>query len=140
MSEAQMIQFELVSPEEKLISEPVKMATIPGEEGEFGVGPMHSALVASLKPGVVKLTDANGEKRSIFITGGFADVTAELCTILAEEAVNVNDMDKAAIEQQIADLKEDVAAAVEPADKKRIEKKLKMAKAKLGAVTGELVF
>ncbi|MCB1650682.1 MAG: ATP synthase F1 subunit epsilon [Alphaproteobacteria bacterium] len=133
------IQFELVSPEEKLISQPVQMAVIPGEEGEFGVQVGHSALVASLKPGVVTLTDEQGEKRKIFITGGFADVTAQLCTVLAEEAVNVDDLDVAAIEQQLANLKEDLGLAAEALDKARINKKIALAKARLSAATGQLV-
>ena len=89
MSEARAIQFELVSPEEKLVSEPVAMAVIPGDEGEFGVLVGHSALVASLKPGVVELSVDGQDNRRIFIASGFADVTPEQCTILAEEAVNV---------------------------------------------------
>lgn len=140
MSEAQtMMNFELVSPEERLISEPVAMATIPGEEGEFGVALGHSALVASLKPGVVKLQLADGEAREVFITGGFADVTGELCTILAEQAVNLSDMDQGAIEQELKDLNDDLGLAEGETDKKRIERKIILAKAKLTAVTGELV-
>jgi len=138
MSETQMINFELVSPEEKLMSEPVVMAIIPGDEGEFGVMAGHSSLVASLKPGVVRLKMAEGEERKIFITGGFADVTGALCTILAEEAANVSDLDEAAIRQDLADLKEDLGLAEGAVDKKRVERKIALAKAKLSAVSGEL--
>ena len=144
MSDAQTtIQFELVSPEEKLVSEPVKMAVIPGEEGEFGVLAGHASLVASLRPGVVELyaegEDADAPPRKIFIAGGFADVTAEACTVLAEEAVSVNDIDQAAVEQQIANLNEDLGLAEEAADKARIERRLDLAKARLQAVSGQLV-
>ena len=133
MSE-QTINFELVSPEAKLVSEPVHMAVIPGEEGEFGVLAEHSSLVASLKPGVVELiTEEGGEKRKIFIAGGFADVTAAQCTVLAEEAFNVADLDKAEIEQQVANLNEDLGMAKEEADKVRITRKLEVANAKLEA-------
>ncbi|MCB1720904.1 MAG: ATP synthase F1 subunit epsilon [Rhodospirillales bacterium] len=134
------IQFELVSPEEKLVSAPVHMAVIPGEEGEFGVLAGHSSLVASLQPGVVALYDEpQGEPRKIFIAGGFADVSAAQCTVLAEEAVLVSDLDQAKIEQKIADLNEDLGIAEEAADKARIEKRLNLFKAKLSAVTGHLV-
>ena len=50
---SELLQFELVSPEEKLVSEPVRLAVIPGEAGEMGVGANHASIVASLKPGVV---------------------------------------------------------------------------------------
>ncbi|HOO82444.1 MAG TPA: ATP synthase F1 subunit epsilon [Alphaproteobacteria bacterium] len=133
------IQFELVSPEEKLVSQPVHMAVIPGDEGEFGVLAGHASLVASLRPGVVELYEqAGGEARKIFIAGGFADVSAEQCTVLAEEAVLVSDLDQTKIEQKIADLNEDLGIAEEAADKARIEKRLVLLKAKLSAVTGKL--
>lgn len=134
MSDTQTIQFELVSPEEKLVSEPVAMAVIPGDEGEFGVLAGHSALVASLKPGVVELSVDGQDNRRIFIAGGFADVTPEQCTVLAEEAVNVADLDKAALEQQASDLNEDIDLAKEEADKARVEKKLALVNAKLEAL------
>ena len=133
---ANPIQFELVSPEEKLVSEPVHMAVIPGEEGEFGVMSGHSALVAALKPGVVALYEKeNGTARKIFVAGGFADVTGAQCTILAEEAVDVDDLNKSDLEQKIKDLNEDLGLAKEEADKIRIEKRLSLTEAKLKAVS-----
>ncbi len=127
------IQFELVSPERKMFSEPVKMAVIPGEEGRFGVLPGHSALVAALKAGVVELEIEGQDNRKIFIAGGFADVTSEQCTVLAEEAINVADINKVALEQDIANLTEDLAAAVDKIDQARIQKRLQLAGAKMQA-------
>lgn len=135
------INFELVSPEAKLMSGPVKMAVIPGEDGEMGVGAGHASFVVSLKPGVVQLfSNDNEAPRKIFITGGFADITGENCTVLAEQAMNVEVINEGATAQEIKDLNEDLAAAVEDADKVRITRKIALAKAKLSAVTGKLVF
>ncbi len=139
MSEAQTIDFELVFPEKKLISEPVRMAVIPADEGEFGVCAGHASLVASLKPGVVKLYVDGQDERHIFITGGFADVTGEICTILAEDAVNVSDLDEDDLNQKMANLNEDLGLAEEELDKARILKRLSLVKAQLSAVTGSLV-
>ncbi len=116
------------------MSEPVVQAVIPGTEGQFGVLAGHSALVASLKSGVVELSLENGDVRRIFIAGGFADVTPELCSVLAEEAVNVNDLDQAALTQEVANLNSDLNLAAEDADKARIEKKIALVEAKLDAV------
>jgi F-type H+-transporting ATPase subunit epsilon len=139
-TQKQTINFELVSPEAKLVSEPVKMAVIPGEDGELGVGAGHSSFIVSLKPGVVQLfTNDNETPRRIFITGGFADITNENCTVLAEQAINVETIDRAAAEQDLKDLKEDLSIAQEEADKARITRKLDLAKARLQAVTGKLV-
>jgi F-type H+-transporting ATPase subunit epsilon len=140
----QAMNFELVSPEAKLVSEPVSMAVIPGEMGEMGVGYGHASFIVSLKPGVVKLytndnaTDDKGA-RKIFITGGFADITNESCTVLAEEAVNVADIEVAPVEQQIRDLTEDLSMAQNYAEKSRLTRKLALAKARLQAATGQLV-
>lgn len=128
------IQFELVSPERRLVSEPVNMAVIPGSEGQFGVLAGHSALVAALKAGVVELEVDGQDNRRIFIAGGFADVTPEQCTVLAEEAINIADLDKADLDQQAKDLNEDINLAKEAVDKARVEKKLALVNAKLEAI------
>lgn len=130
-----VINFELVSPERKLVSEPVFHAVIPGVEGEMGVGPMHSSWVVALKAGVVKLYMSKDDKspRKIFIAGGFADVTGDHCTVLAEQAVNVNEINVPELEQQIRDLTEDLGMAVEKSDKERIANRLQIAQAKLEA-------
>ena len=134
------INFELVSPEEKLVSEPVKMAVIPGIEGDMGVGAGHSSFVVALRPGVVQLFKSEGaEPRKIFIAGGFADVTGENCTVLAEQAVNVSDLDQKEVEQALVNLNEDLSRADDKLETARVEKALALVKAKLSAITGTLV-
>lgn len=131
------IHFELVSPAARLVSEPVYLAEIPGDEGVFGVMTGHCSLLSSLKPGVVRLhKEKGGDVREIFIAGGFADVTAENCTVLAEEAVAVSDLNKESLEQLLSDLNEDLGMVQEAVDKNRIKNKIVVAKAKLQAVSG----
>ncbi len=131
------IQFELVSPEEKLVSEPAFLIEIPGDEGMFGVMSGHCSLVSSLKPGVVKLHGAQGaDVRKIFIAGGFADVTPANCTILAEEAIDVKDLNKENLDSALKDLNDDLGIAEEVIDKQRIADKITIVKAKLFALSG----
>lgn len=131
------INFELVSPEEKLVSEGVYMVEIPGDEGMFGVMSGHCSLVSSLMPGVVKLHRTQGaDIRKIFIAGGFADVTPSNCTILAEEAIDVKDLNKENLEQSLKDLNDDLGLAEEAIDKQRIADKITIVKAKLVALSG----
>lgn len=138
--EAQTFNFELVSPEEKLISAPARMVVIPGEEGDFGVLANHSALVSTIRPGVIEIfANDNDAPRRIFVAGGFADVTGTSCTVLAEEAVDVKDLNREALEQSVRNLTEDLSMASGSADLERAQKKLALAKAKLAAVTGHLV-
>lgn len=128
------IHFELVSPEKKLISQDVYSVQIPGDEGEFGVLANHSSLLASLKPGVVKLYETQDSKpRTVFIAGGFADVSAKNCTVLAEEAIPVEDLNRESLEQHLKDLNEDLGMASETADKRRVHDKIVLVKAKIQA-------
>src|SRR6516225_6486620 len=87
-------QFELVSPEKILVSEEAKMVVVPGEDGDFGVLASHAPLLSAIRPGVVRVTSASGEEKKFFVAGGFADVTPSLLSVLAEEAVNVAEIDK----------------------------------------------
>src|SRR5690606_20214650 len=107
MAEAQKFNFELVSPEKVLMSEPAWQVVIPGEEGYFGVRAGHMSLIAAIKPGVVEVYKAEGATpEKIFIAGGFADVTATNCSVLAEQAVNVNEINAADVQKDIANLKD----------------------------------
>lgn len=134
MNDMTTFNFELVSPEKILISEPAWQVTIPGEEGYFGVRAGHMSLVAALKPGVVEVLSKQGAApEKIFIMGGFADVSAANCTILAEQAVNVDEIDKAQLALDIEKLAETLKNTGELADRSVIEKKLAAANLKLEA-------
>ncbi len=134
MEPNQTFNFELVSPEKILASEPAWQVTIPGEEGYFGVRAGHMSLMAAIKPGVVEVIAKEGDApKKIFIAGGFADVTAANCTILAEQAVNVADLNAATIEQDIANLNDEIKVASDTTQKSILQKKLAMAAAKLDA-------
>lgn len=141
MSEPQQndFDFELVSPERKLMSEKAWQVTIPGYEGDFGVRAGHSSLVSSIRPGVVEVVTKEGdEPTKIFIAGGFADVTASNCTVLAEEAILVNDLKQAEIEKEIADLENKIASSKDDIEVSRSVKQLTVEKARLTAITGTL--
>ena len=142
MSDAQTndnFDFELVSPERRLMSEKAWQVTIPGEEGNFGVRAGHSSLVSSIRPGVVEIVSEQGaEPTKIFIAGGFADVTAGNCTVLAEEATMLADLDQTLIETEITDIEAKLLDAKDAVENIRYSKQLALAKAKLTAVTGSL--
>jgi len=80
------LHFSLVSPERELFSGDVDQVDAPGTEGDFGVLPGHAPFMTALKPGRVKVYD--GARTVAFdIEGGFADVTPDGFTLLAEHAV-----------------------------------------------------
>ena len=84
--------FELVLPEKLLLSENTEMVVVPGAEGDFGVLIGHASLISTLRSGVINIHAKNKIDKSIFVAGGFAEVTGERCTILAEEAIFVADI------------------------------------------------
>lgn len=131
-----LIEFKLVSPEAELVSKPVKMAVMPGDLGEFGVGKNHTALVSHLQVGVVRLypTSKDDTPERIFITGGFADVTNDVCVVLAEEAINVDELDGDTLSAELKNLQHDLELAVEEGDKIRYQAQINIVNAKLRAV------
>jgi F-type H+-transporting ATPase subunit epsilon len=74
------------------------MVVVPGTEGNFGVLPGHSLLISTVRPGVIDAYDGGTIGERIFVSGGFAEVTPERCTVLADEAMPVSSLDAATIE------------------------------------------
>jgi F-type H+-transporting ATPase subunit epsilon len=116
---ADRVQFELVSPERLLFSEPVEMVVIPGSEGNFGVLPGHAPLISTIRPGMIEVYEGRTVVRRMFIVGGIAEVTPERCTVLADAAMPPEDLDRTAIESELQtvdsnlpSLRERVARAV----------------------------
>ncbi len=83
---ADTLQFELVSPERRLASIAATHVQIPGTSGDFTAMPLHAPFLSTLRPGIVKVV-APGETTEYVVTGGFAEVSPEGTTILAEQAV-----------------------------------------------------
>jgi len=125
---AEPMHFDLVSPERLLIAEEVESVVVPGSEGYFTVLARHTPFMTTLKPGLVEVKGLGGEVNKIFVRGGFADVTPAGLTILAEQAIRLQDLDAAALAQQVRDAEEDVADAKDAAAKAAAEQKLQQLK------------
>ncbi|MCB9947222.1 MAG: F0F1 ATP synthase subunit epsilon [Rhodospirillaceae bacterium] len=132
---AETLEFELVSPEKLLMQRSVEMVVVPGAEGNFAAMRGHAPVISTLRPGVIDVYDKRPEIADrIFVAGGFAEVTANRCTVLAEEAVPLSDLDSGALDQAIRDLAEDVTDAKEATARVAAEKALNVAKAKRAAL------
>lgn len=118
-------QFELVSPEKLLISEPVDMVVVPGAEGHFGVLARHQPMISTLVPGVIEVHRDGQISERLFVAGGFAEVTEERCTVLAEEAVAVSDIDASEVDRRIAALEEEITDA--DSDEERVAFRARLA-------------
>ena len=131
------VEFELVSPQKLLKSEPVEMVVVPGAEGDFGVLPGHSLLIATVRPGVIDIHEGGQVKESIFVAGGFAEVSPDGCVLLAEEAVAVADIDRPRTEQRLDAARQSLDGAEAGSEEaKTAERRLKVAEAMLAAVEG----
>ena len=87
------------------------MVTLPGSEGYFGVLAGHSPVISTLKPGVIEVKGSPQGERRYFVTSGFADVSAEKLTVLAEEAIPMESVDAELVDKRIADAEEDILQA-----------------------------
>ena len=131
---AGQLQFDLVSPERLLLSEPVDQVIVPGVEGDFAALPEHMNLISLIRPGVLYVYKGGATPERIFVGGGFAEVTATGCTVLAEQAQPVAEIDRAAAERAIADAREDVADAKDDVAKAIAQNELNVAEARLAAL------
>jgi F-type H+-transporting ATPase subunit epsilon len=131
---ADQIQFELVSPERLLVSQPVEMVVVPGAEGDFGVLPGHAPLISNVRPGIIAVFEDNKVAQRIFVAGGFAEVTPERCTVLAEAATMLEDIDRAAVEVEMRNAREDLADAKDDATRDRLEQAIAVGEAKIAVL------
>ncbi|MGH6880927.1 F0F1 ATP synthase subunit epsilon [Hypericibacter sp.] len=132
---ADKTQFELVSPERLLISKAVDMVVVPGTEGDFGVLPDHAPLISSVRPGVIAVFDGGQVTDRIFVAGGFAEVTGERCTVLAEQAIPLAELDRGRIEGELKDARDDLTDAKTDTDRAAAERAVAVAEAKMVAAT-----
>ena len=129
------VQFELVSPEKLLLSEEVEMVVVPGAEGDFGVLPGHTPVISTVRPGVIHIFEGGAVKTRIFVAGGFAEVTAESCTVLAEEAVLLDDIDRDQVEKSLQEAMEDISDAGDNSTERALaEQRADSARAKLASL------
>jgi F-type H+-transporting ATPase subunit epsilon len=131
---ADQVQFELVSPERLVVSRPVEMVVVPGVEGDFGVLPGHAPLISEVRPGVIAVFEGGKVEERIFVAGGFAEVTAERCTVLAEQALPIAEIDRGAVETALKDAREDLAEAKNDHERAAAEAAIAVAEAKIGAL------
>lgn len=116
------------------MAEPVFEATVPGSEGEFGVRAGHMPLVATLRPGVVAVQAANNPNPvRYFVSGGFAEVNAASCTVLAEQAVDVLSLNAGQIAAEIDGLNTRLAQALDDGTRAALRAELAIAQARLTA-------
>lgn len=130
----EMLKFELVSPTRLVKSELVEMVVVPCSEGDIGVLAGHSPLIATVRPGVIDIHEQGKVVESIFVAGGFTEVNPERCTVLAEEAMALGDVDRAEAEARKAKATESLSVATDARERKAAEDEIRIADAMIQAL------
>lgn len=118
---AEMIQFDLVSPERRLASIEAREVQIPGAEGDMTALPAHSPTITTLRPGLVTVTAADGTVTRYAVTGGFAEITGTTASVLAERAYPGQAESRAELLAHLEEARSQAAAA--PAEHKDVAEK-----------------
>ena len=111
---AEGLKIEIVSPERLVLSEVVTSVTVPGSEGYFTVMNDHAPFMTTLRSGFITVNGLNGRDEIFFVKGGFADVSPEGLTILAEQSVPFAEFDHADLSAQIKAAESELASAQTP--------------------------
>ncbi len=90
------IRCDIVSAYEEIFSGEAAMVFATGMVGELGISPRHAPLITQLKPGPVRVQQANGEEAMFVVGGGILEVQPHIVTVLADTAVRATDLDEAA--------------------------------------------
>ncbi len=98
-----LLPLEIVSPDRLLLSREVEMAVIPASEGLIGVLPGHSPMIVLLAGGTISIYEGGRPTDQLFVSGGFAEITPERCTVLADEAVPVGELSRGDAERLLAE-------------------------------------
>lgn len=106
---ADTLDFSLVSPARELFSGPVEQVDLPGTEGDLGILPDHAPLMATIRTGVMTVT-AEGTQTRYFVQGGFADVTPDGLTVLAERASRLSEVDAPGLQAEIERIESELDA------------------------------
>ena len=101
------LHFELVSPEKLVFSGEVEQVDVPGAEGDFGVLAGHAPLVTTLRPGILTVHGSGGAQK-IVVLGGFAEMSAQGLTVLADVAEAIEDIDRAVVAKRIEEMEKSI--------------------------------
>ncbi len=129
--------LELVSPEKLLLSRQVEMTTIPAVEGEMGVLAGHAPMIVALKGGVIRVREGGNETVALFVAGGFAEVSPDRVTVLADDATPLAQLSRATSERKLAEAEAALAAAADAEPEKREAAQLRVLSAQAAVAAAE---
>lgn len=122
------VSFRLVMPERELLDTEADMVVVPGSEGDFGVLHGHAPVISTLRPGVLEVLQGNKVEQRFIVVGGFAEVTPERCTVLADEAIPFAEVTAEQLAEREQSAERDLVDAANDAERAAAQKDLAVAK------------
>ena len=129
------VDFELVSPEKLLMSTQASMVVIPGIEGDFGILAGHTDIISNIRVGIVDVYADEIIDKRVFVSGGVAEVSEDRCTILADEAIVLEEIDKKTAEGRLSEAQKILNESKDEAARVTAERQVAIAQTLLDAVT-----
>ncbi|MBD3678000.1 MAG: F0F1 ATP synthase subunit epsilon [Rhodobacteraceae bacterium] len=122
---ADTMQFDLVSPERRLASVKATEVRIPAAEGDMTAMPSHAPVITTLRPGILRIISAEGTDEYA-VTGGFAEISGEATSVLAEEALHVSDVTQEVLDAFVEKAAEALRSAKENGDHNLVDDAAKL--------------
>jgi len=127
------IQVDIVSAEGEIHSGDAAMVFAPASMGEVGIAPRHAPMLTTLRPGEVRVQDAEGKEESFYITGGMLEVQPNRVTVLADTALRGDQLDEAAALSAQQEAEKALEGASDQTDITRAQAELAEARARYRA-------
>lgn len=124
----------VVSQDRNLFEGEVLQISATADTGEIGILAGHTPLMATLKPGQVRLILPNNEEQVIYVSGGFIEVQPQQTIILADEAARAVDLDEAEVKAAIERAQARMKGNTEGLDEGYIHSELAQLSAQLSAI------
>lgn len=112
--------FELVSPERLLTSGEAESVVVPGADGDFQIFAQHAPVVSTLRPGVIDVAFPEQKSARYFVKAGLVEVNGARCTVLAQDAHDVKDLDSNRIAEEISTAERQLSNAGDDHDAKAL--------------------
>lgn len=122
------VSFRLVMPEREVLATEADMVVVPGSEGDFGVLHGHAPLISTVRPGVLEVLQGSKVDKRFIVVGGFAEVTPERCTVLADEAMPFEEVTPEHLAERERAAERELADATTDAEKAAAQKAVAVAK------------
>ena len=129
------VHVDVVSAEEQIFSGLAEVVVVPGEMGELGIYPRHTALMTRIKPGAVRIKSPDQEEEVlIYVSGGMLEVQPNVVTVLADTAIRGHDLDEAKANEALQKAKDAMAKAQDKAEIATLQGEFAMMAAQIAAI------